>query len=236
MSTTSSPSRRPFGKPAVSPPITPKRSSVARRRHAEVELDRVDRGRALHALVLVQARDALEQRLHDVRAVVLRGADVEQRVEDRRQLRLHDVLAVERRVAVGRGAVELVLLPERDDDLVHQRVAEARDLDPAVRRCAVPARRAAGHLEPPALGGGPHADDRVARVGAGDGLAVLGHQPLGDLHDDRVDVHPAQVVLALALVAGELADVEPVEGRAQVDEERIVALADEHLRAVAAAS
>ena len=55
------------------------------------------------------------------------------------QLRLHDVLAVQLGVAVGRRAVELVLLPERDDDLVHERVAKSRDLDPA----AVPAPRAA---------------------------------------------------------------------------------------------
>ena len=61
---------------------------------------------------------------------------------------------------------------------------------------------------------------------------VLRHQPLGQLHDDRVDVESAQVVLALALVAGELADVDRVEGRPEVDEERIVALADEQLGAV----
>ncbi len=80
------------------------------RRHAEVELDRVDRGRSLDPLVLVETRDALEQRLHDVRAVVLRSVDVEQRVEDRRELGLHDVLAVERGVTVRGRPVELVLL------------------------------------------------------------------------------------------------------------------------------
>ena len=43
MSMTSSASRRPFGKPARSPPSTPRRFSVARRRGAEVDLERVNR-------------------------------------------------------------------------------------------------------------------------------------------------------------------------------------------------
>ena len=45
MSTTSSPSRRPFGKPAVSPASTPKRFGVGGRRDAQVDLERVGRHR-----------------------------------------------------------------------------------------------------------------------------------------------------------------------------------------------
>ena len=88
MSTTSSVGRRPFGNPALSPPMTPKRSGHRRRRHAEVELQGVDRRAGELARVLVQARDPLEHRLDDVRAVRLRRVDVEQRVQHRRQLRL----------------------------------------------------------------------------------------------------------------------------------------------------
>ena len=207
MSTTSSPSRRPFGKPAVSPPITPKRFSVLAGGTPRLSLIVSTAGGPFDPLVLVQPGDALEQRLHDVRAVVLRGADVEQRVQDRRELRLHDVLAVERGVAVRGGAVELVLLAERDDDLVDQRVAEARDLDPAaVARAAC--RRAGSPGAAGARWWTTRPRPRSPASGPGDGLVVLGHQPLGDLHDDRVDVASAQVVLALALVAGELADVD----------------------------
>ena len=68
-------------------------------------------------------------RLDDVRPVRLRRAEAEQRVHDRRQLRLDHELPVLLGVAVRSGAVELVLLAERDDDLVDERVAEARDLD-----------------------------------------------------------------------------------------------------------
>ena len=142
---------------------------VRRRRHAQVELERVDCRRALNALVLVEVGDALEQRLHDVRAVVLRRADREQRVQDGRELRLHDVLAVELRVAVRRGAVEAVLLTEGDDHLVDERVAQARHLDPAA--AVTPAGRP-DHLQPPALRRRPHADDGVVGVRSGHGLAV----------------------------------------------------------------
>ena len=71
------------------------------------------------------ARDAGEQRLDDVGAVGLR--DVEPRVQDVdqvRQLGLDDVGAVELGVLVGRRRVELVLLADRDDHLVDERVAE----------------------------------------------------------------------------------------------------------------
>ena len=58
-----------------------------------------------------------------VRSVV-GGANAEQSVQDRRQLGLDHVLAVELGITVGRRAVELVLHPKRDDDLVHEWVSE----------------------------------------------------------------------------------------------------------------
>ena len=88
------------GSRPVSPPMTPKRLGARRRRHAEVELQRVHRGAGELAGVLVQPRDALEHRLDDVRAVGLRRVDVEQRVQHRRQLRVGRVLAVQLGVAV----------------------------------------------------------------------------------------------------------------------------------------
>ena len=70
MSTTSSPSRRPFGKPALSPASTPNRFCVRRRRHAEVDLQRVGRHRVRRDLR--QSGHARQQRRHDVGAVRLR--------------------------------------------------------------------------------------------------------------------------------------------------------------------
>ena len=243
MSTTSSVSRRPFGNPAVSPPSTPKRFRAGRGRHAEVDLQRVGRRR-------VRARSAVrpgmpgQQRLHDVRAVRLRDVEArEQDVDDLRQLRRDDVLAVELRV-VGSAACALKrsFLPERDDDLVDERVAQAADLDVAVvagrlavPSCASSARGdAALHLQPRALGRGPDADDGVA--GASGRLTALPStvtSDFGHLQDDRVDVVARQVVLAATGVAGAVADVDRVERRAEVDEERIVDLAGEHLAAAA---
>ena len=52
----------------------------------------------------------------------------EELVEHRRQLRLQHVLAVVGRVVLRVRAVEPVLLAQRDDHLVDQRVAETRDL------------------------------------------------------------------------------------------------------------
>ena len=130
--------------------------------------------------------------------------DVEQRVQHRRELRLHDVLAVQRGVAVRRRPVELVLLPERDDDLVHQRVAEPGDLHPAaarVRRLPLTWSRRRSVVDHTPTTAFRASGPETARWFASD-------QPLGQLHDDRVDVVSAQVVLALALVAGELAEVD----------------------------
>ncbi len=73
----------------------------------------------------------------------------------------------------------------------------------------------------------PHADHGVRRLGAGHGLVVTRDVGLRDLQDDRVDVVAREVVLAAAGVAGAVADVDRVERRAEVDEERVVGLADE---------
>ena len=202
------------------------------RRGAEVDLQRVH-GRFLRALALnlVQPRNALEDRLDDVRPVVLRGAEVEQHVHHVCQLGRQHVLAVPRRVLVGLGPVELVLLPERDHDLVDQRVAQPTHLHPEVMASAMMG--GGRQLEPATLGRGPDAYDRVLGGRAGDGLAVARDLLVGHLQDDRVDVVARQVVLASALVtgAGAGAEVDGVERHPQVDEERVVTLAGEHLSA-----
>ena len=78
MSTTSSPSLRPFGKPAVSPPMTPKRLLGRARRDAEVDLERVG-GRCVRS-DLRDAGDPGQQRLDDVGPVGL--GHVEAREQD----------------------------------------------------------------------------------------------------------------------------------------------------------
>ena len=49
-------------------------------------------------------------------------------LENRGQLRLEHVLAVVGRVVLGLGPVEPVLLAERDDHLVDQRITESREI------------------------------------------------------------------------------------------------------------
>ena len=63
-------------------------------------------------------------------------AEVEQGVQDLRQLRLDDVLAVSSASRSGWVRLNWSFLPERDDDLVDERVAEARDLDLSRSPCA----------------------------------------------------------------------------------------------------
>ncbi len=73
----------------------------------------------------------------------------------------------------------------------------------------------------------------LPRVGARHRLAVLRHPLLRDLeHGGRGGV-PGEVVLPPALVARALAHVDRVERGPQIDEERVVTLSHEHLRAVA---
>ena len=77
----------------------------------------------------------------------------------------------------------------------------------------------------------------LERLGVGGRLVVARDVALGDLQGDRVDVVAGEVVLAAALVARADAhaarhvDVDGVEGRAEVDEERVVDLAGEDLAA-----
>ena len=104
-------------------------------------------------------------------------------------------------------AVELVLQPHRDDDLVHERVPEAGDLDPvtavvtaALGVVIVVAAAARGeHRQALALGGRPDSDDGVLRVDRVDLVAVPGDLLLGHLEHDRVDAVARQVVDGLAL-------------------------------------
>ena len=65
-----------------------------------------------------------------VRFVV--GADVraeDERVDEGRQLRRQRVLAEQRRVHFGRGAAVEILVLDRDQAFVEERIALARDLD-----------------------------------------------------------------------------------------------------------
>ncbi len=88
-----------------------------------------------------------------------------------------------------------------------------------------------GHLEATTLRGRPDADDGIRGVGCRDRSPVPGDLSLGDLHDDGLDVVAGDVVLAATGVARAVAEVDRVEGGAEVDEERIVALAGEHASA-----
>ena len=205
MSTTSSASRRPFGKPALSPPITPKRFSVSDggtpRLIFSVSAGTASCGDPRHA------RDAGQQRLDDVRAVGLLDPEVEQLVQDRREVQVQRVLAEVLQVVRRLRAVELVLLPERDDDLVDQRVAQPRDLHPLAARSLSCARF--GHLQARGARSRPtRRRPRWRRPRAGDGLAVARHLRLGDLQDDRVHAVAGEVVLAAARVAGRVAEVD----------------------------
>ena len=125
-------------------------------------------------------------------------------------------------------------LPERDDDLVDQRVAQAADLDVATSCPCAPRPDAVSPIGP-AAGARSVVDHTPTTAFAAsapdDGLAVAGHLGLGHLQDDRVDVVAREVVLAAARVARAVADVDRVERRPEVDEERVVDLAGEHLAA-----
>ena len=88
-----------------------------------------------------------------------------------------------------------------------------------------------------ALGGRPHADDGVPGLHVRDRLAVPRDLALRHLQHERLRVVARDVVLAAALVAetdvrtARLVDVDPVEHRTEVDEERIVGRSDDRLAA-----
>ena len=211
MSMTSSSSRRPFGNPATSPPKTPSLEGLADGRDRQVDAEHV---RELGPGV-VQVGNAREQDGDEIAAARLRRVhDARVELVDRRsEDRLAEVLDVPR--VVGRlAAVPLVLERRRDDDLVHERVAEARDLHPR-------AVAAAPRLELAPLGGGPDADRVVGVVELGD----------RDLQGDRVDGVVGEEVLPAAHVPRATPERDEVEDRADVAEERVLALAGEHLPA-----
>ena len=138
MSTTSSPGRRPFGKPALSPPSTPSRFCDAPRRRRD---RRVEPHLLGHDDVrrLVDAVDAGQERRDEVGAREvgrrLHARAAEQHLEQRRQRRIGDVVG-ELPVVLRLAGVEPVLVLEADDHFVDERHAEARHLDqlPGLRR------------------------------------------------------------------------------------------------------
>src|SRR5262249_817256 len=123
----------------------------------------------------------------------------------------------------GLGPVEPVLLAERDDHLVDQRIAETRDL-------TVRAMTMALHRDRLALGRGPDADHRIVGLLVRDGLAIPRDVGLRNLQDDRLHRAAGEVVDPTALVAqAGSGQVDRVENPAQRREERVLALAGEHL-------
>src|SRR5207302_2779792 len=99
------------------------------------------------------------------------------------------------RVLVRGQGVERVLQAGRDDDLVHQRVAQPGHLYPVVSRTV--GGRLTGDAHPGPVGGRPDPDVRVALR-----VAAQRHVLERHLQRDRVHVVPGQRVLAdLAQVA-----------------------------------
>ncbi len=143
MSTTSSPGRRPFGKPAGSQPGLPSVSAPSTKQSSAPRLFWLPFGVAGSAVLrrsiserhdvvrLVDAGNAGQERGDEIDARKhrrrLHAGRAEQDLEQRRQRRVGHVgreLAVVLRLA----RVEAVLVLEADDDLVDERHAEARDL------------------------------------------------------------------------------------------------------------
>ena len=75
-----------------------------------------------------EAGNAADEDLNQVAAAGRLGADVEQGIEDLGQARVDDVIAEALDVVLGLTGVELILVLGADDDLVDQRLAQARDL------------------------------------------------------------------------------------------------------------
>ena len=234
MSVTSSSSRRPLGKPAKSPARTPKRLPCPTGALGAMPVF----SRMRSALVVpgeVQTGHAREEDGLDVAAGRLRRV-VEHRVQRVGELRDlgAQVVRGEARVTRGIRGVPAVLLPERDDDLVDQGVGEPGDLHPAPL-VAAPAVRV-DDLDALAAGGRVHAEHGL-RIVRGVQLPVAGELRDRDLKDDRVRVEAADAVHpVLRAERDDVSGVErpqagEVEHRAEIDEERIVALAGERLDA-----
>ena len=125
MSTTSSPSRRPFGKPAMSPPSTPIRVGLERRRDRRVQPQHFRRP---HAGRLIQSGNARQEDRDQILARRRRRLDAEQRDSS---LGTSGSSTKGSATASSAGSSELNMSFDaaRNDHFVHQRLAEARDLD-----------------------------------------------------------------------------------------------------------
>ena len=157
MSMTSSPSRRPFGQPWLSPASTPSRFGffvtgmlrLRRRTSASFGPVKFSFGTPVRRTATRSSRPCSGT------------SELVQLVDRGREQRRLVVLAVPRLLPRLRG-VPLVLEAGRDDDLVDQRVAEPVDLDERARVAGLPA--AGRDLAP--VDGRPDADGPVLRVRA----------------------------------------------------------------------
>ena len=172
----------------------------------------------------VEGRNARQQHRDEVVAPARRRRRQRgvQNVDQRCQLRV-EVVPDELRVVLRILPVPVVLLAERDQGLVDQRVPQPRDLHERAY-VALPAVRPQD----------PELRPVGTRVDADRGRAV-DHMRDRNLQDDRVDVVTRRVVNARSVRQRnhvqrvERPEPAEVEDRAEVDEERVVTLAGEDL-------
>ena len=177
MVATSSKTRRPLGKPARSLPIRPRLLGFdGRRRDRHVQPQQIGRDGSGDVLETRDqtGRDAGEQNRVEVgprsaggdeRRQVRERSRV-QHVEQTGQLRVVDI-GPELGVSDGALRVELVLLTERNDYLVHQRIAQPRNLHGG----ATVLRRQPSRIHPRRCSAGP-SEDTDRRPGVGDDSRV----------------------------------------------------------------
>ena len=185
-----------------------------------------------HRPRLVQAGDAGEEGGDEIVArEVARRPDAgraELRFDQRRQGRMGDVVS-ELGVCGRLAVIEAVLVLEADDDLIYQRHAQARYLHPRAAFERGADMGAWHRIEQTALAQArrcPATDDRVARARQAGGR---------HLHFERGNVFVGEVVARGTLGVrvefdGRKAVIDEVECLAEVDDERVLALADEHAR------
>ena len=128
MSVTSSVSRRPFGNPAVSPASTPKRFGVGFGATPRLIFS-VSVGGAFGAIWVSPGMPVSSAWTMSVRSFSGTFSPGNSTLMTLASCGDSDVLAEVLQVVAGLRRVEEVLLPQRDHDLVDQRVAEAADLD-----------------------------------------------------------------------------------------------------------